>query len=264
MSFVVALRQLLPRRGYSVANRILRHAGGAGGGGGGGNGQLRIAAPHPRSSIGGLPRRPLGQTRQFYKSSAEETGQDAHSTSIFNPLDTFQRRHVGPSPSETQKMLDHLKCDSLDSFVRDVVPPNILSSRDLKVAPTNGLSETELLMRLGEIAAQNKKTRSYIGCGYVGTKTPTVIARNILECPEWYTSYTPYQPEISQGTPPLLPLPIQFQLHPRSRVAYSRRTIATQAASSLCSTFKPLSPTLPGWQSPMPPFWTKPRLPEKP
>lgn len=96
-------------------------------------------------------------------------------------------------------MLDYLKYESLDSFVRDVVPPNILSAQDLKVSPRNGLSETELLERLGEIASKNKKARSYIGCGYAGTKTPTVIARNILECPEWYTSYTPYQPEISQG-----------------------------------------------------------------
>jgi len=96
-------------------------------------------------------------------------------------------------------MLDYLKYNSLDSFVRDVVPPNILSARDLKISPRKGLSEAELLERLGEIASKNKKARSFIGCGYVGTKTPTVIARNILECPEWYTSYTPYQPEISQG-----------------------------------------------------------------
>jgi glycine dehydrogenase len=106
---------------------------------------------------------------------------------------------VGPSPAETQKMLDYLKYDSLDTFVKDVIPPNILSARSLKVNPPNGLSESDLLARLREIAAQNKIARSYIGCGYAGTKTPTVIARNILECPEWYTSYTPYQAEISQG-----------------------------------------------------------------
>jgi glycine dehydrogenase len=143
-------------------------------------------------------RRPQ-HVRQFYSSTTGETTQEAHSASIFDPLDSFQRRHVGPSPHETQKMLDFLKYDSLDSFVRDVVPPNILSSRNLQVSPSNGLSETQLLERLGEIAAKNKKARSYIGCGYAGTKTPAVIARNILECPEWYTSYTPYQPEISQG-----------------------------------------------------------------
>lgn len=137
--------------------------------------------------------------RQFYSSTAGETDQDARSTTIFDPQDTFQRRHIGPSPSETEKMLDFLRYDSLDSFVKDVVPSNILSSRNLQVSPNHGLSETELLERLGEIAAKNKKARSYIGCGYAGTKTPAVIARNILECPEWYTSYTPYQPEISQG-----------------------------------------------------------------
>ncbi|KAI5778941.1 glycine cleavage system P-protein-domain-containing protein [Geopyxis carbonaria] len=96
-------------------------------------------------------------------------------------------------------MLRRLGYDTLDNFVKDVIPPNILSSRNLKVSPSNGLSESELLEKLGEIALKNKKARSYIGCGYSGTKTPAVIARNILECPEWYTSYTPYQPEISQG-----------------------------------------------------------------
>jgi glycine dehydrogenase len=139
------------------------------------------------------------QVRTFLKSSSGDNTSGTQSSSIFDPLDTFQRRHVGPSPAQTEKMLEYLKYDSLDTFVRDVVPANILSARDLKVSPTNGLSETELLERIGKIAAENKSARSYIGCGYTGTKTPTVIARNILECPEWYTSYTPYQPEISQG-----------------------------------------------------------------
>lgn len=96
-------------------------------------------------------------------------------------------------------MLEYLKYDSLDTFVKDVIPANILSARDLKVSPRDGLSESQLLLRLKEIAIKNKRSRSYIGCGYSGTKTPTVIARNVLESPEWYTSYTPYQPEISQG-----------------------------------------------------------------
>ncbi|TGZ82157.1 glycine dehydrogenase [Ascodesmis nigricans] len=96
-------------------------------------------------------------------------------------------------------MLEFLKYDSLDSFVKDVLPPNILSSRNLKVEPSNGLTESELLAHLKKIAKKNKTSRSYIGCGYTGTITPAVIQRNILECPEWYTSYTPYQPEISQG-----------------------------------------------------------------
>lgn len=96
-------------------------------------------------------------------------------------------------------MLEMLKYDSLDSFVRDVVPDNILSERALKVSPENGLTESQLLERLRGIASKNKLRRTYIGCGYYGTKTPAVIQRNVLESPEWYTSYTPYQPEISQG-----------------------------------------------------------------
>lgn len=119
--------------------------------------------------------------------------------SIFDPLDTFQRRHIGPTKRETRAMLDFLKYETLDAFVNDVLPPNILSPRELKVEPRNGLSETQLLARLKTIANKNKVLRSYIGTGYYGTKTPAVISRNILESPEWYTSYTPYQPEISQG-----------------------------------------------------------------
>lgn len=98
-------------------------------------------------------------------------------------------------------MLETLKYDSLDAFVKDVVPDNILSERALKVDSENGygLSESQLLERLRGIANKNKMRRTYIGCGYYGAKTPAVIQRNVLECPEWYTSYTPYQPEISQG-----------------------------------------------------------------
>jgi glycine dehydrogenase len=98
----------------------------------------------------------------------------------------------------------------LDDFVSQVLPASILSDKDLKVegpvpesgsVPTSegGFSETQLLARLKEIASENKVYKSYIGCGYAGTRVPEVIKRNILENPAWYTSYTPYQPEISQG-----------------------------------------------------------------
>ncbi|KAF8469199.1 glycine cleavage system P-protein-domain-containing protein [Kalaharituber pfeilii] len=97
-------------------------------------------------------------------------------------------------------MLAELNYPSLDAFVRDVLPPSILSARNLKVSPEDGFTETQLLERLKGIAKQNRSDiRSFIGCGYAGTSIPNVILRNILECPEWYTSYTPYQPEISQG-----------------------------------------------------------------
>lgn len=99
---------------------------------------------------------------------------------------------------------------SLDDFVKQVLPESILTSKDLNVegpvpesgsVPTTegGYSESQLLARLKEIASENKVYKSYIGCGYAGTRVPEVIKRNILENPAWYTSYTPYQPEISQG-----------------------------------------------------------------
>ena len=98
---------------------------------------------------------------------------------------------------------------TLDDFVREVLPVDILSSRELKVkGPTSpdgkthteeGYSESQLITRIQEIAKGNKVYKSVIGCGYAGTRVPAVIKRNILENPAWYTSYTPYQAEISQG-----------------------------------------------------------------
>ncbi|MCJ1278011.1 glycine decarboxylase subunit P [Puttea exsequens] len=95
--------------------------------------------------------------------------------------------------------------ESLDAFVKEVLPQDILSNRDIDInGPAfdhrlEGYTETELIARLRKIAQSNKTMRSYIGCGYAGTKVPEVIKRNVLEGPGWYTSYTPYQPEISQG-----------------------------------------------------------------
>jgi len=153
-----------------------------------------IFNPFPRVPLG--PDSVSASTRQYFKVVETEFEEPV---SIYAPLDTFQRRHIGPNKEETQLMLRSLGYGSLDAFVNDVLPANILSDRKLEVEPDNGLSETQLLARLRAIASKNKVMRSYIGAGYYGTKTPAVIARNILESPEWYTSYTPYQPEISQG-----------------------------------------------------------------
>ncbi|KAI4148918.1 MAG: hypothetical protein LQ340_004871 [Diploschistes diacapsis] len=134
--------------------------------------------------------------------------QPLQGTSVFGPLDTFARRHVGPSHDCVQQMLGSLDppVRSLDEFVKQVLPADILSSRDLcidepleHINGREGLSESQLLRRLKEISQGNKVMRSYIGCGYAGTRVPEVIKRNVLEGPGWYTSYTPYQPEISQG-----------------------------------------------------------------
>ena len=124
-----------------------------------------------------------------------------------DPLDTFARRHIGPSSGDVEKMLQRLDppTESLDAFVKEVLPENILSTKDIDINGTafdgrpEGYSETEIIARLREIASNNKVVKSYIGCGYAGTKVPEVIKRNVLENPAWYTSYTPYQPEISQG-----------------------------------------------------------------
>jgi len=142
----------------------------------------------------------LGRKIRQFHTTAEETEPASSAHTFFPPLDTFHRRHIGPSSDEVARMLAELNYPSLDAFVKDVLPPSILSARNLKVSPGDGLTESQLLDRLKVIAKQNRSDlRSFIGCGYAGTTTPNVILRNILECPEWYTSYTPYQPEISQG-----------------------------------------------------------------
>lgn len=162
------------------------------------------------------------QRRTFYTSSAADKTNDNSAAgaanshgNLFAPLDTFSRRHIGPSPSSTERMLEALDppAKSLDEFIKQVLPTDILSSRDLKIdgpeidsdgaaterSSQDGFSESQLIARLRSIASGNKVMKSYIGCGYAGTRVPEIIKRNVLEGPGWYTSYTPYQPEISQG-----------------------------------------------------------------
>src|SRR5881397_387214 len=113
------------------------------------------------------------------------------------PADRFEARHVGPSPDETQAMLQALGYDSADEFVDAVVPEDIRLRRPLALPP--GRTEREVLQALRGLAAQNQLFRSYIGMGYHHSFTPQVIQRNIVENPGWYTAYTPYQPEVAQG-----------------------------------------------------------------
>ncbi|CDO93838.1 unnamed protein product [Kluyveromyces dobzhanskii CBS 2104] len=119
----------------------------------------------------------------------------------FEPLDTFQRRHLGPSPSNVGQMLKQLGYTDLDQFISGVVPENILVKRTLELdSPENGFTEQQMLEHLEALASKNQhRIKNLIGKGYYGTVLPPVIQRNLLESPEWYTSYTPYQPEISQG-----------------------------------------------------------------
>ncbi|CAI4691158.1 glycine decarboxylase subunit P [Saccharomyces cerevisiae] len=156
----------------------------------------------------------LARTRSFHSQSIllKTAATDITSTQysrIFNPdlknidrpLDTFARRHLGPSPSDVKKMLKTMGYSDLNAFIEELVPPNILKRRPLKLeAPNKGFCEQEMLQHLEKIANKNHyKVKNFIGKGYYGTILPPVIQRNLLESPEWYTSYTPYQPEISQG-----------------------------------------------------------------
>ena len=109
----------------------------------------------------------------------------------------FIARHVGPSTEDQQQMLSALGCGNLQELTEQVVPEAIAMTEDLAIV--DGCTEAQALAELREIASHNKVFKSFIGQGYYGTITPNVIQRNILENPAWYTAYTPYQPEISQG-----------------------------------------------------------------
>ncbi|MDB3987798.1 aminomethyl-transferring glycine dehydrogenase [Candidatus Pelagibacter sp.] len=109
----------------------------------------------------------------------------------------FIKRHIGPSEADQQKMLNELGFENLDDLISKTVPEKILLKEDLGIGEPN--SEYEALRKLKVISKQNRIYSNFIGMGYYGTYTPYVILRNILENPGWYTSYTPYQPEVAQG-----------------------------------------------------------------
>ncbi|MFP6641693.1 MAG: glycine dehydrogenase (aminomethyl-transferring), partial [Myxococcota bacterium] len=121
--------------------------------------------------------------------------------SPLDPGDTFPRRHIGPREADLPEMLGSLGFDSLEELVQAVVPADIFKEKPLSLdgLPDRPLGEAELLSRLREMASENQVNRSFIGMGYSDTIVPGVIQRNILENPGWYTQYTPYQSEISQG-----------------------------------------------------------------
>src|SRR5437762_418933 len=111
--------------------------------------------------------------------------------------DSFIGRHIGTSADDQTAMLRALGFDSRGALIDALVPPAIRERAPL--ALPEPMSEGEALGRLRAIASRNRVMQSFIGQGYYGTHTPAVIARNVLENPAWYTAYTPYQPEISQG-----------------------------------------------------------------
>ncbi|MGB8169016.1 MAG: aminomethyl-transferring glycine dehydrogenase [Chthoniobacteraceae bacterium] len=116
---------------------------------------------------------------------------------LLPPGDSFARRHLGSSAPEVAEMLATLGLRSLDELIDGAVPSRIRLAKPLSLPPARG--EHETLAELRSIAAKNKVLKNYLGQGYSGTITPPVIQRNILENPGWYTAYTPYQAEISQG-----------------------------------------------------------------
>jgi glycine dehydrogenase len=116
---------------------------------------------------------------------------------LAEPATTFVRRHIGPSPRDVAAMLKTIGATSLSGLMAETLPASIRQQTPLHLG--SALSETEALAHMRELASKNQVFASLIGQGYSGTILPAVIQRNILENPAWYTAYTPYQPEISQG-----------------------------------------------------------------
>ena len=116
---------------------------------------------------------------------------------LHNSQKDFIRRHIGPSEKDQEKMLKDLNFKSLDEFINSTIPEKIQFKGELNIGEPN--SEYEALRKLKAISKKNQIYSNFIGMGYYGTYTPYVILRNILENPGWYTSYTPYQPEVAQG-----------------------------------------------------------------
>ena len=122
---------------------------------------------------------------------------DRPSLAALEAASPFTTRHIGPTEDEQAKMLAVVGAGSLEELADQAVPQVIRATEGLDLPPA--ASEQEVLAELRALAARNRVTVPMIGTGYYGTHTPPVILRNVLENPAWYTAYTPYQPEISQG-----------------------------------------------------------------
>src|SRR5277367_309138 len=112
-------------------------------------------------------------------------------------FESFSTRHIGPDPTERDAMLKATGARSMDALMEEAIPQRIRLPRPLQLPA--GQSEYEFLRELRSLAARNEIFKSYLGLGYYGCITPSVILRNVLENPGWYTPYTPYQAEIAQG-----------------------------------------------------------------
>lgn len=155
--------------------------------------------------------------------------------------DSFERRHIGPRAGDTSEMLGALGYDSMEKFIAAVVPPGIRMRRSLELP--DPATEFQALTALRGIAGRNKVLRSFIGMGYYDCITPAVLQRNILENPGWYTQYTPYQAEISQGRLEAL---LNFQTMvsdltalPVANASLLDEATASAEAMTLCRAVKP-------------------------
>ena len=124
-------------------------------------------------------------------------GENGQSWGLPGSLDSFVGRHIGPRQADVEEMLRAVGYASMDELVRDTIPASILRSEELRLPGEK--DEVGMVRRAQELADKNTVMRSFIGMGYHACITPAVIQRNILENPGWYTQYTPYQAEISQG-----------------------------------------------------------------
>ena len=111
--------------------------------------------------------------------------------------ENFTRRHLGPNTSELNTILSTISVESVEQLLEQTIPDKIRLKNDLNIP--EGISEMEFLKEIKKLSSLNQKFKTYNGLGYHDTFTPSVIQRNILENPGWYTAYTPYQPEIAQG-----------------------------------------------------------------
>ena len=130
-------------------------------------------------------RTPSRQSRVYQSPLLKKFSTTVQQRNVFAPLDTFARRHNGSVEGDIEAMLEVVGVKDMDELVTKTIPSNIRSTRRLQL--DNGLTESELLERLKAIASKNKVYKSYIGMGYADTIIPTVILRNVLESPGWYT-----------------------------------------------------------------------------
>ena len=147
---------------------------------------------------------------------------------LHNSEKDFIKRHIGPSKKDEKDMLGQLGYQNINELISQTVPEKILFKGELNIGEPN--SEYEALRILKGLSRKNQIYSNFIGMGYYGTYTPNVIIRNILENPGWYTSYTPYQPEVAQGRLEMLLNFQQMIIDFTGTVSYTHLTLPTKSS----------------------------------